>query len=29
MDELTLLFTEKSEIKIKKLSNLQLMLGHS
>ena len=29
IDELTLLFTEKSEIKIKKLSNPQLMLGHS
>lgn len=29
MDELTLLFTEKSEIKIEKLSNPQLMLGHS
>ena len=29
IDELTLLFTEKSEIKIKKLRNPQLMLGHS
>lgn len=29
MDELTLLFTEKSEIKIKKLRNPLLILGHS